>query len=146
MMKSIAITLSLLMTSLLLPSASFGQKVSEHFEFQFEGKTLRGLVEKPQDRPSGAIVIIIPGYGRTNFVEGNWYSSLRNKLAEAGLTVCFWDKMGCGKSDGEFDIQQPVENSADEAIAAMREIKRLKIPGSQKSDFGASAAPAGSVR
>ena len=78
------------------------------------------------------MVIIIPGYGETNFVEGNWYADLRNSLVASGLTVCLWDKMGCGKSDGVFDELQPVESSAEEAIAAIQELKKLKIPGSEK--------------
>lgn len=54
------------------------QKIpSEPFELQFENKTLRGLIESPVNKNSEAIVIIIPGYGKTNFVKGNTYSSLR---------------------------------------------------------------------
>lgn len=131
-MRKITFISALIITWLLANPMLFGQKVSAQFEFQFENKTLRGLIEKPQNPISKAIVIIVPGYGRTDFVEGNWYSTLRNKLVELGLTVCFWDKMGCGNSDGEFDAQQPVENSANEAIAAIQEIKRLKISGSEK--------------
>ena len=112
-------------------SPLFGQKTSQPFEFQFENKTLRGLIEQAETRTSQSLVILIPGYGETNFVEGNWYAGLRDSLLAAGLTVCFWDKMGCGNSEGEFDANQPVENSADEAIAAIAEIKRLNIPGSE---------------
>ncbi|MGD1839977.1 MAG: alpha/beta hydrolase family protein [Thermonemataceae bacterium] len=124
-----------MITLLLVTPKAFSQTVSKPFEFQFEGKTLRGLIEKPQSQKSKAIVIIIPGYGKTNFVEGNWYSSLREKLISYGLTVVFWDKMGCGNSEGEFDINQPVENSADEAIAAILEIKKLEITGVNKIGF-----------
>lgn len=133
--KSIVLTTILIFTLLFTIPKVFSQTVSEPFEFQFEKKTLRGLIEKPQSQTSKAIVIIIPGYGRTDFVEGNWYATLRNKLVASGLTVCFWDKMGCGNSDGEFDAQQPVENSASEAIAAIQEIKRLGITGSEKIGF-----------
>ena len=125
----------LIATLLLVIPEAAGQSLSEPFAFQFENKTLRGLIEKPPHQEPEAMVIIIPGYGTTDFVEGNWYSTLRNRLVAAGLTVCFWDKMGCGNSDGEFNAQQPVENSANEAIAAIREIKRLKIPGSDKIGF-----------
>ena len=127
MARSILIILFLLHVSI-----SSGQTVSESFEFEFEHKTLRGLIEKPPDQKSNAIVIIIPGYGRTDFVEGNWYSTLRTKLISYGLTVCFWDKMGCGRSEGEFNANQPVENSADEAIAAIRKIQSLKVQGHEK--------------
>ncbi len=130
-----AVLLTLLVIVCLLGSItqkSLGQVLSEPLEFQFENKTLRGLIEKPQNQTSKAIVLIIPGYGRTNFVEGNWYGRLRNKLLASGLTVCFWDKMGCGTSEGSFDAQQPVENSAKEALVAIQKIKSLQIPGSDK--------------
>lgn len=132
MLKSISISSFLLIYLLLSTAFSFGQKISEPFEFQFEGKTLKGLIEKPQDQESKAIILIIPGYGRTDFVEGSWYSNLRGELVSLGLTVCFWDKMGCGGSEGIFDAQQPVENSADEAILAIQKIKEMKITGSEK--------------
>lgn len=107
----------------------FGQIISEPFEFQFEGKTLRGLIEKPQNQDSKAIIIIIPGYGKTNFVEGGWYAQHRNAFVSYGLTVCFWDKMGCGGSEGEFDAQQPVANSAEEAVVAIEALREMKITG-----------------
>ncbi|MEO0471092.1 MAG: CocE/NonD family hydrolase [Bacteroidota bacterium] len=108
-----------------------GQKVSEPFSFQFEGKTLRGLIEKPETGSSRAVIMLIPGYGRTDFVEGQWFSRLRYHLVQAGMTVCLWDKMGCGKSEGTFDAQQPVENSAEEAVAAIAELQRRKVPGAE---------------
>ena len=129
---AIAFAVNVVVACLLTNSVLLGQKISESFEFQFEKKTLKGLIERPQHHTSSALIIIIPGYGRTDFVEGNWYSDLRDKFVEYGLTVCFWDKMGCGNSEGNFDAQQPVNHSADEAIAAIQEIKRLKIPGSDK--------------
>ncbi|MEL7339245.1 MAG: hypothetical protein AAGM67_02075, partial [Bacteroidota bacterium] len=116
---------------LLSYQATFGQRLSEPFSFEFEGKTLRGLIETPKDQPVSAMVIIIPGYGRTNFVEGQWYSRLRDSLVATGLSICLWDKMGCGQSEGEFNPQQAVENSAKEAVAAIQEIKRLGLAGAE---------------
>ena len=72
MRKSIAFTTILIITLLLVIPKAFSQTLSEPFEFQFESKTLRDLIEKPHNQKSKAIIIIIPGYGRTNFVEGNW--------------------------------------------------------------------------
>ncbi len=133
--RSISFTTILVIVLLFLLPKAFSQTVSEPFEFKFENKILRGLIEKPQNKPSKAIVILIPGYGKTDFVEGNWYSTLRKKLVASGLTVVFWDKMGCGNSDGKFDSNQPVKNSADEGIAAIQKIKKLNIPGSEKIGF-----------
>ncbi len=111
---------------------ALGQISSSSFEFQFEGKTLRGLIEKSENQPPQALVIIVPGHGKTNFVEGNWYAKLRNQLVSAGLTVCFWNKMGCGRSDGVYNHLQPVTNSASEVLAAIQQIKQLNIEGSNK--------------
>jgi pimeloyl-ACP methyl ester carboxylesterase len=112
-------------------STTYAQKTATPFHFQFEGKTLNGLIEQPKDQPTKATVLLIPGYGRTNFVEGNWFSRLRDQLVDAGLTVVFWDKMGCGGSEGTFDPQQPVENSADEAVAAIQALKELQLEGTE---------------
>ncbi|MEM8897285.1 MAG: CocE/NonD family hydrolase [Bacteroidota bacterium] len=129
------IALTIFFSFLFLIPNSFSQISSEPFEFQFENKTLRGLIEKLGDQTSKAVIIIIPGYGETNFVEGNWYSGLREKLVSYGLTVCLWDKMGCGNSEGVFNVQQPIENSAEEAIAAIQQLKKLNISGSDKIGF-----------
>jgi hypothetical protein len=135
MIRPITLTILIISTLLLAHSIAFSQIISEPFEFQFENKTLRGLIEKPQNQKSKAIIIIISGYGRTDFVEGNWWGGLRKRLVAAGLTVCFWDKMGCGNSEGVFDAQQPVENSAIEAIAAIQKIKKMNIAGAEKIGF-----------
>ena len=124
-----------LLACLVAVSFAYGQKVATPFSFQFENKTLHGLVEQSPDKKATAMVILIPGYGKTNFVEGNWYSGLRDQLVASGLAVCFWDKMGCGKSEGEFNPQQPVENSAKEALEAIQEIQRLQLPGHEEIGF-----------
>ncbi|MEM6347728.1 MAG: alpha/beta hydrolase [Bacteroidota bacterium] len=125
-------SLLLLLACPFLSPQAWGKRISASFEFQFEDKTLRGLIEKAEGQPSQALVIIVPGYGPTDFVEGQWFSQLRDHFVQIGLTVVLWDKMGCGKSEGEFDIQQPVESSAREALAAIEEIKRRKLEGYQK--------------
>lgn len=101
-------------------TVAFGQKQASKFEFQYDGKTLRGLIEQPLDRAPSAVIVLIPGYGRTNFVQGNWYASLRDQFVDMGLAVCFWDKMGCGDSEGVFDADQPVQSSAQEGLAALQ--------------------------
>ncbi|MEL6970676.1 MAG: CocE/NonD family hydrolase [Bacteroidota bacterium] len=132
-MKRIVLEAILVTMAFFVVSVSmFAQKTVEPFEFQFEGKTLRGLIEKPQEQPSSAVVVIVPGSGRTNFVEGRWFSSVRDQLVSFGLTVVCWDKMGCGQSEGEFNILQPVQNSAEEALAGIQAIIDQQVPGSEK--------------
>ena len=101
-----------------------GQKKNDKFEFQFENKTLRGLIESPLDGKPSALIIIIPGHGKTNFVIGNWWAEVRDNFVNSGLAVCFWDKMGCGESEGEYKHHQLVQNSAQEAFAAIQELKK----------------------
>ena len=60
------------------------QKVVESFDFTYQGNTLRGLIEQPKDHQPAALIVIIPGYGSTNFVEGNWYGGLRDKFVDFG--------------------------------------------------------------
>jgi len=121
-----------ILIGVIITQLAHGQKNTDKFEFQFENRTFRGLIESPSDKEASAILILIFGSGKTDFVKGNWYSELRNKFVESGLAVCFWDKMDCGDSDGEFDNEQPVDNSAKEAIAAIKELKRLNIVGSDQ--------------
>ncbi|MEM7657902.1 MAG: CocE/NonD family hydrolase [Bacteroidota bacterium] len=125
------LSLSSCLLSLLLPQTGWTQLSSQSFSFRFEGKTLRGVIESPAEQAPQAMVLLIPGYGQTNFVEGKWYYELRSQLVGMGLSVVCWDKMGCGQSEGEFNIQQPVANSAEEALTAISELQRLKIPGSE---------------
>ena len=108
------------------------QSSSKPFQFQFENKTLHGYIETPENTVSKAVVLLIPGYGKTYFSEGRTYPLLRKKLLEYGLTVVRWDKMGCGDSEGVFDANQPVESSAREAFEAIKTIKKLKVQGSEK--------------
>lgn len=122
----------LVFTLFFIGQICFGQLLTESFEFQFENKTLKGVIEKPEGQVSKGIIILIPGYGRTDFVEGKWFYNLRSALVSTGLTVCVWDKMGCGNSEGQFDAQQPVENSATEAIAAIHALKERQVPGHEK--------------
>ena len=40
--------------------------------------------------------------------------------------------MGCGNSEGTFDYNQTVQNSADEVIAAIKTLRKKRIPGAKK--------------
>ncbi len=122
----------ILFVLLLSHSFVFGQSNSQPFAFEFENKTLKGFIDTPKDKTSKALVLLIPGYGRTNFAEGRTYPKLREKLTGYGLTVVVWDKMGCGNSEGIFDANQPVDNSAKEAHEAIKKLKIMNIQGSDK--------------
>jgi len=112
--------------------SSFGQMKTESFEFQSDGRRLSGLLDLPIDQKPSSIVVIIQGSGRSDVVAGNWYSDLRSHFVQLGLASCIWDKPGCGKSEGQFDMNQSVQNSAKEALAAIEELKHRYIPGAAK--------------
>ncbi len=102
---------------------------SEIFEFKFKEITLNGLLNNPANHPPKGIVLIIHGSGQTNAVEQGWHYDVREQFVKSGYAVYMWDKMGCGKSGGVFDYNQPVQNSADEVIAAINALKKAGVPG-----------------
>ena len=132
-MKYYKILISSIVT-LLFFSSSIAQKESRIFEFEFNGNKLNGLIESPVNKEPSSLIILVPGSGKTNFVEGNWYYDLRSYFVSLGISCCFWDKAGCGDSEGDFDpgMEQSISKSADEIIAAINELKKRKVPGSEK--------------
>lgn len=99
------------------------------FEFVAEGNVLRGVVDLPDGRTPRAVLLFVHGYGRTDVVAQNWYSDLRSRFTDLGLATVVWDKPGCGKSEGTFDIDQPVASSAREVAAAVRQVREKTLPG-----------------
>lgn len=106
---------------------------ADTISFNFEGKKFTGLLYSPLEAKPRALMILIPGSGRTDIISGRgYYNYLSSVFAEQGISCYLWDKAGCGKSEGVFSDGQSIQNSADEAIAAIEELKRLKIPGVDK--------------
>lgn len=92
-------------------------------DFEFEGVTLNGVLNLPKDQKPKGIVLIIHGSGKTNAVAQEWYLDIRETIVKTGYATYMWDKMGCGKSEGTFNYNQSVQNSASEAIAAIQMLK-----------------------
>ena len=117
-----------------LASSSFtaGEFTTEEFTFKSSGINLNGIISRPKNMEVNSIIIIVHGYGRTNVVNDNWYPELRSKFTSKGISVLVWDKPGCGKSQGEFDINQPVDSSADEVVSAIHALRKKKEPGSEQ--------------
>ncbi|MEM9293634.1 MAG: alpha/beta hydrolase [Acidobacteriota bacterium] len=105
---------------------------SEPFFFTVAGNRLSGLLDRPLEGDPVATIIIVHGYGETSVVEHNWYLGLRHYFATIGIRTLIWDKPGCGESEGEFDINQPVESSADEVVAAIQALRERGIEGTDK--------------
>ncbi len=132
-MKNIK-TLAICFASFLLISETIAQKKSAPFEFKFEGNTLRGMIESPAEREPTALVIIVPGAGETNFfAKNNFYDGIRSTFLSLGIACCFWDKPGCGKSEGTFDGGLEVlDKSVEEIQAAIEGLKNRNVPGSER--------------
>lgn len=103
----------------------------EIFDFDFEGFVLNGILNQPEQQAAKGLVLIVQGSGATNAVAREMYYDVRSELVNAGYATYIWDKMGCGQSEGTFDINQPVENSAQEVIAAINTLKAQKVPGAE---------------
>ena len=111
---------------------------TDHFEteeFYFEtsnNEKLSGIISRPKDIDAKSIIVVAHSYGPTNVVEGNQYHNFRSQLTSKGISVVIWDKPGCGKSEGEFDINQPVKSSAIEITHAIKYLKEKNEPGSDQ--------------
>ncbi|MEN1728711.1 MAG: alpha/beta hydrolase [Pseudomonadota bacterium] len=103
---------------------------TERFEFSVGGHQLVGLLDRPEDPL--ATIIIVPGYGETRVLEQNAWFGLRSFFAKLGLNVLIWDKRGCGESEGEFDINQPVASSAEEVVAAVQALRSHGLTGVER--------------
>lgn len=111
---------------------AYSQMKTEEFTFEYDGKKYNGFLDLPTDQNPTAIVVFIHGDGKTNVVADNWYSTTRSEFVSTGIACCIWDKAGCGKSDGKYEYNQPVESSAKEAIAAIEELRKRDIVDSNR--------------
>lgn len=107
------------------------QMQTDTFAFSFEGKRYSGLIDQPEKKPATAMVVIIPGSGKTDIVAGQWFLRMRSRFTEQGFSCLVWDKAGCGNSEGKFDFDPTVQDAAREVIAAITEAKAKNIPGSE---------------
>jgi pimeloyl-ACP methyl ester carboxylesterase len=105
---------------------------TDPFEFVADGNVLRGVIDLPAGRAPRAVLLFVHGYGRTDVVAQNWYFDLRSRFTDLGLATVVWDKPGCGRSEGTFDIDQPVASSAREVAAAIRQVREKTLPGVPK--------------
>ncbi|WP_299769555.1 alpha/beta hydrolase [uncultured Dokdonia sp.] len=118
MKRITALTILLLITSNIT-----AQSNRNLLDFEFEGVSLNGVLNLPKDQKPKGIVLIIHGSGKTNAVAQEWYLDIRETIVKSGYATYMWDKMGCGKSEGTFNYNQSVQNSALEAIAAIQMLK-----------------------
>src|SRR6187551_1208890 len=102
------------------------------FEFVSAGRTLSGVLDQPAGGEARALVIFVHGYGPTDVRGWHLFEDLRTRFAALGVAGLVWDKPGQGRSEGAFDIDQPVAESAQEVLDAIAEARRRKVPGVQR--------------
>lgn len=105
---------------------------TQRFDFVSDGNRLSGLVDIPADGTARAMIAIIHGYGETDVAGRTSYYDLRSLFTDQGIATVIWDKPGCGLSEGRFDINQPVDSSAAEVLAAARQLRDSRLPGSHR--------------
>ncbi|TDR20691.1 alpha/beta hydrolase family protein [Marinicella litoralis] len=133
---------TLLLFSLSVDSKNFSHFVTEEFSFNSEkNEKLNGIISRPSGGKAQSIIIITHSYGPTDVVAGNQFKKFRSEFTSRGISVVVWDKPGCGESEGEFNINQPVESSADEISAAIKVLRETNEPGSDQIGlYGGSRA------
>ncbi len=99
------------------------------FEFVSGGRNLSGIIDQPTHCEARALVIFVHGYGNTDVRGWNMYSDLRTRFSELGIASATWDKPGQGRSEGEFDINQAVDDSAREVLDAIAHLRANEVPG-----------------
>lgn len=105
---------------------------STEFRFESNGVLLSGRIDQPRNMPAQAIIVLIHGYGPTDIIGRDMYADLREAFTSLGIATVTWDKPGCGASEGDFDINQPVESSAQEVLDAISYLRAEQVPGAQK--------------
>ena len=102
------------------------------FEFLSHGLTLSGVISQPAHGEARALIVFVHGYGTTDVRGGEMYLDLRSRFARLGIASVIWDKPGQGRSEGAFDINQPVASSAQEVLDAVAHLRTHRIPGSHR--------------
>ncbi len=99
------------------------------FAFVSAGRTLSGIISEPIHTQARALLVFVHGYGKTDVRGWDMYADLRSRFAELGITTVTWDKPGQGRSEGTFDINQPVDSSAQEVLDAVAHLRSQRVPG-----------------
>ena len=84
--------------------------------------SLEGTVLKPNIRGKIPYVVLIHGSGDQERTTP-YYHSLAYNLVSRGIGVLFYDKRGCGKSNGNFNTAS-FSDLADDAVSALNFLKK----------------------
>lgn len=102
------------------------------FYFEFQDRRYAGFLDIPAGEMKG-IILLIPGSGKTDFLgEGgfaHFFQQKRDSFLSLSFGVCAWDKHGCGKSEGTYSEDLTIEESAEEAKAAIASLQKQVAGG-----------------
>jgi len=112
---------------------------SSDFEFRSDGRKLSGVIDEPVYGPAKALVIFVHGSGMTNIRAEKPYLELRRRFADIGIASVMWDKPGRGRSEGRFDDNQSLEESAREVVDAVAYLRAARTRGSDKVGIWATS-------
>lgn len=105
---------------------------SNDFNFEFQDRRYAGFLDIPEGEVKG-IILLIPGSGKTDFLgEGgfaHFFQQKRDSFLSLGFGVCAWDKHGCGQTEGTYQDDLSIEESAEEAKAAILALQKKQVPG-----------------
>ena len=127
------ITLAIVCNFLPLSAQDETNTLSQPLSFKFNDLQYDGFLDLPKSVCKG-IIVLIPGSGKTDFKGTGGFATFfqhkRKAFLDLGYGVLGWDKAGCGDSEGIFQEDQSIVSSRDEALAAIGEIQRQNVPGS----------------
>jgi uncharacterized protein len=101
--------------------------------FQGAGVTIAGRLVMPKGNDHVPIVVLVHGSDAGSALEGSGVFSLQRLFPSAGIGAFVYDKRGTGASGGKFTHDYLL--LADDAIAAMREAKRLAAARAQRIGY-----------
>jgi alpha/beta superfamily hydrolase len=110
----------------------FAPGTTVDFEFDSNGRILSGIFDTPASDDVRALILFVHGYGGTDVRSRNTFIDLRTRFNEIGIATAVWDKPGQGRSEGRFDIDQPVATSAREVVDAANRLRDLAAPGAER--------------
>lgn len=114
------------------PEVRFMPGTTVDFTFDSNGLILSGIFDTPSKKESEALIIFVHGYGGSDIRGRNSYADLRQRFNAIGIATAVWDKPGQGRSEGAFDINQSVVSSAEEVLDAVRYLRQINAPGSDR--------------
>lgn len=85
----------------------------EPFVLGEEGKRIFGVIEKPDNKKTFPVIIMLHGFTGEHITSYFKLARVSRKLVEMGIATVRFDFLGSGNSDGEFKDMTPSSEAAD---------------------------------